>query len=194
MGLLSDISSGIGGMVGGYQGAKREEEFMKEAMEAQRRALKGMMLLQGQGMAASEEQFGAALAELDAVGPAMRQELLARGEQDVAAATQSALGTGLTGTSAFQSGMLRASRMDTQRQLGQLEERLAGSRAQLRAGRGTELYGQYLDRANIRQRTKYDPFLQNYAPGQMTAAGAQAGAGMADMAGVLFSFFGGGLF
>ena len=46
-----------------------------------------------------------------------------------------------------------------------------------------------MDRANIRQRTKYDPFLQNWQPGAGAAAGGSFGGAIG---GILGDIFGGG--
>lgn len=164
-------------------GAKADAKFMDQAMKKQSQAIQAMLALQQQGMDESAGLFGQSEAQLNAVGPAMRQEMLAQGEASMAAQDASALSTGMTGTSAL-AGRRRGVLSDTNRNLGMLEESLAGSRSRLYERRGGEVYQQYIDRANIRQRTKYDPFLENWRPGQNNqlagyaqAAGAFAGAG-----------------
>ncbi len=149
-------------------------------MDAQEWAIKHMLKSQQRGMEFSKEQFDAAMGELKNVGPAMRTELLAREKQSISADQQSALGTGLTG---METGRLRASRSDMQRNLAGLEENLAGARAGLQANRANAIYSQYLDRANIRQRTKYDPFLENWNPAGMVQMGAQSGAALGNALG-----------
>ncbi len=161
MGLLGDI----GGMVGGYFGAKKEKKFTKKAMQAQKDAIKAMLALQQEGMDASAGFFGQSEEQINAVGPAMRHELLAQGERGLAAQEGSALSTGMSGTSGM-AGARRGVLGDVNRNLSSLEEGLAGARSRLYERRGSEVYAQYFDRANIRQRTKYDPFLENWRPGQ----------------------------
>jgi len=173
-------------MMGGGSAARQEKRFMKAAMSGQRHAIRAMLKLQGLGMEQSGEFFEKALGQLQAVGPHMRQELLAQEKQGLDKEKASALGTGLTGTTAM-SGALRGARASTQRALGGLQESLAGAQAALYQGRGAQVYQEYIDRANIRQRTKYDPFLQNFQMGQMGAAGAKAGAGFGGMLGDIFS-------
>ena len=46
MGLLSEI----GGLIGGYKGAKKESKFIGGAMDAQANAIKAMLALQKAGM------------------------------------------------------------------------------------------------------------------------------------------------
>lgn len=191
MGLLSDI----GGLLGGAQGAKDESKFVGQAMDAQANAIKAMLALQKAGMGFSSEMFDKAMAQMNAVGPAMRQQLLAQGKQKEAQMTSNSLGTGLTGTTAH-SGFVRGVTADTGQNLAQLEGGLASQRAGMYQQRGSEMYQQYLDRANIRQRTKYDPFLQNFQFGQMGQAGAEAGAGLGGLLGTVGGFFmpgGGGI-
>lgn len=189
MGFLGGLGDAIGGLYGGsaYSGML-DSKFQKKAMQAQKDAIKAMLALQQEGMDTSQGLFGQAEDQINAVGPAMRQELLAQGERGVADSTSNALSTGLSGTSAYQ-GMLRGSRADTGRNLGLLEESLAGARSRLYERRGSEVYQQYIDRANIRQRTKYDPFLQGYSSDAQTSGTSGF---MGDMMGMFGGMFGGG--
>lgn len=183
MGLLG----GLGGIIGGIAGANKEKSFTSGAMGAQASAIAGMLGFQKAGMQFSQEEYEKALGELESVGPAMRTELLAREKAGLGAETANALGTGLTGTTAL-SGRLRGARADTQRNLAGLEEGLAGARSSLHAARSSQIYQQYIDRANIRQRTKFDPFLENFQFGQIGAAGAAGGAGIGGFLEGIFDF------
>ena len=184
MGLLGDI----GGAVGGYLGGQKESKFIKKATKKQQEAIKAMLALQQSGMDVSAEFFQQSEDQLNAVGPAMRQELLKQGNQAVAGAEASALSTGLAGTSAM-AGMRRGVLADTNQNLSQLQEGLATERARLYERRGSEVYQQYIDRANISQRTKYDPFLQNFQFGQIASAGAQAGGAIGNVGDSAWSAF-----
>lgn len=188
MGILGSLGD-IGSILGGFSGASKEKSFLNDAMNAQEGALKRMLELHAAGVGKSEELFGLAKQQLDAVGPAMRQELLAQGKQAQAAQTASSLGSGLTGTTAYQS-FIRGALADTGRNLATLEGGLADARSRLYERRAGDVYQQMIDRVNIRQRTKYDPFLQNFQSGQMAGAGAQAGGGLGGLLGdVLGSIF-----
>lgn len=181
MGLLSAGLSIAGGLLGG----SKESKFQEQAMAAQEQAIKAMLALQNKGMVASSEYFDKALGQLSAVGPAMRQSLLAQGQKAQAGAMASSLGRGLTGTTAH-SGMLRGVLADTNQSLANLEQQLAGAKSSLYSSRGSELYQQYFDRLNIRQRTKYDPFLSNWKPGAGAAAGGKMGGMLGGMLGNVF--------
>lgn len=172
------------GAVGGYIGGQKEERFMKKQVEAQRMALRKMRKTQKRGMRQSRLLFERAMEELGSIGGASRQALVEQGQQRMAATQSSAIGTGLTGTSAFQAGMQRSTQRDINREMGLLEERLGGTRANMLMGRSGQVYGQQMDLANIQQRTKYDPFMENYQPGGTAAAYGSLGAGIG-------GFFGG---
>jgi len=179
----------IGGAIGGKKAAKYEKGFMGDAMAAQESAIKAMLELQAQGMDVSEDMFATAMQQMQGVGPAARQQLLAQGKRAEAKAVTSSLGQGLTGTTAH-SGFLRGVTRDAGQNLAQLEQGLASTKAGMYERRGSEVYQQYIDRANIRQRTKYDPFLANYKMGSMTAAGAASGSAMGSAIGQMFSMYG----
>ena len=183
----------LGGAIGGYSGASKAEDVASLMRDAQMRAIRKMRKMQRLGMLESEEFFDLALGELDKVGPQMRQELLAQGEQGLAATEASAIGTGLSGTTAM-AGQKRGMRMDIGRTLASLEESLAGSRAGMLERRGTERYQQRLDRANIMQRTQWDTmgpqYLQSVA-GKYADLGAGLGAFGDDMVGAFMPGGGG---
>lgn len=154
---IGEIIGAGASIVGGMLGGGRQRRWDSKAKQAFRDAIARMQADLKTGRGESKEFFEQALGELNAVGPAMRQELLARGKEDIAGQEASALGTGLTGTTAM-SGQLRGSRADTQRTLTQLEESLAGARSSMYSQRGAQVYQEYIDKANVDQRTGYDPF------------------------------------
>jgi len=182
--------SALGGIIGGSKGASAEQDFVGEAMAAQDFSIKKMLEMQAKGMGRARDEFDLSMEELDKVGPQLRQELLARGAAELGQQQQNALGTGLTGTTVAQ-GQLRGSRAATQRALSEHYGRVAQAKAGMRTARSNQVYQMWVDRANIRQRTKYDPFLQNFQFGSMGRAGAEAGAGFGSLAGSLFSMFAG---
>jgi len=157
-------------------------------MKEQALSIKKMLEFQKEGMLDSREKWKLSMEQLDQVEPRMRQQLLERGAADLAADRQNALSTGMTGTTASR-GQTRGSRATTQRALATLAGTVAQTKASAYQGRGAEQYQQWIDRANIRQRTKYDPFLQNFRFGSMGGAGASAGAGFGALAGGLFQMF-----
>ena len=166
------------GAVGGYIGGQKEEKFMKKQVEAQRLALGRMKKQQKRGMRESRLLFERAMEQLNSIGGASRQALVESGQQRMAQVQSSAIGTGLTGTTAFQAGMGRSTQRDISREMGLLEERLAGSRANLLTGRSQQRYGERMDRANILQRTKYDSSMEGYQPGGTAASYASLGSAM----------------
>lgn len=172
-----------GGVIGGFAGGSGAGNYARNMRHAQERAIASMKRFQKAGMFESEEFFNLAMEELQGVGPAMRQELLASGEAGLAQEEASAIGTGLSGTTAMR-GAKRAMRRDVGHTLGLLEERIAGSKSALYQSRGLQLYQEYIDRANIFQRTKWDTtgpeFLSSRA-GAYGEMGAMAGGFLGDV-------------
>lgn len=185
---IAGIASAGAGIYGGMSSARKASNFQRRAMLYQASAMKQMKADLKAGRKLSQSQYKQSLEELNSVGPAMRTELLAKGEQDIAGAEANALGTGLSGTTAM-SGALRGARADTQRNLNTLEGSLASARSSLHSARGAQVYQEYVDKANVDQRTVYDPFLSGW-DGKIDS-GVQGWAGMAGAMDDLFSWFGG---
>ena len=178
----SVLGAGIGA-IGGYFGGKKEKEWMQARAQERLRAKKRLKKDILRGIEQSREYFNRSLEELGGAANTFRTNQMQQAQQSLARQQQSAIGTGLSGTTAA-AGQQRALLRDINQQAMNLEAQMATQKSGLLAARSDQIFNQQQTLGQVKMINQYDntPF----QPGATAAAygqlGAAAGYGLGSLA------------